>query len=471
MSSPKPSQLAANNFTASDFVLVGSLPTSIGNLTKLRTLSIPHHLLSGEIPAAIKDLALCKSWNSNVIISPAPFPAVKVFLIPSPAQFVVQCIFGTDPFEAEANQIVGSIPPEIGSLKKLKCPELSKNKLSGSLLDQLGELKELKCILLGENNLTGSIPAKFSQLTSLVVLDLSQNDLTGHIPATLVNDASLEILLLNHNRLSGEIPSSFSNLSVNSQEPIVDYINKWRALSLDRKERIYEASAVEMCMQGMHWGLLYILQGNKPCTFEELATRGHNMEIAIVSHGGNNPPNCDSHEETKKVKWTWGSKVTTEDSMVVTETPLNISNKHKNEKKDKKKNQPQGRERQQPKFKELEHKVYPFSDSEVPGILDSLLKHKLIDLPKLKRAEEARQVNEPKYYKYHRLISHPTGKCFTLKEVIMDLSRKGKIHLDDEEVEESNNTSIIFRAVVSSASYHRQENRSPKAFILGASKA
>ncbi|KAK3014263.1 hypothetical protein RJ639_010265 [Escallonia herrerae] len=108
-----------------------------------------------------------------------------------------------DPFEAEVNHIVGSIPPEIGSLKKLKRLKLSKNRLSGSLLDQLEELKELKRILLGENNLTGSIPAKFSQLTSLVVLDLSQNDLTGHIPVTLANDAGLKILLLNHNRLSG----------------------------------------------------------------------------------------------------------------------------------------------------------------------------------------------------------------------------------------------------------------------------
>ncbi|KAK2968824.1 hypothetical protein RJ640_028217 [Escallonia rubra] len=127
-------------------------------------------------------------------------------------ELLLNCLNLND-FEAVGNQIVGSIPPEIGSLKKLKRLELSKNRLSGSLPDQLGELKDLKRILLGENNLTGSIPAKFSQLTSLVVLDLSQNDLTGRIPATLANDAGLEILLLNHNRLSGEIPSSFSNLA------------------------------------------------------------------------------------------------------------------------------------------------------------------------------------------------------------------------------------------------------------------
>ncbi|KAK3035018.1 hypothetical protein RJ639_033932 [Escallonia herrerae] len=42
-------------------------------------------------------------------------------------------------------------------------------------------------------------------------------------------------------------------------EPVADYINRWRSLSLDCKERLSEISTVEMCMQGMHWGLLYIL--------------------------------------------------------------------------------------------------------------------------------------------------------------------------------------------------------------------
>ena len=42
-------------------------------------------------------------------------------------------------------------------------------------------------------------------------------------------------------------------------EPVVDYINRWRSLSLDCKDRLSESSGVAMCIQGMHWGLLYIL--------------------------------------------------------------------------------------------------------------------------------------------------------------------------------------------------------------------
>ena len=42
-------------------------------------------------------------------------------------------------------------------------------------------------------------------------------------------------------------------------EPVVDYINRWRSLSLDCKDRLSEPSRVAMYIQGMHWGLLYIL--------------------------------------------------------------------------------------------------------------------------------------------------------------------------------------------------------------------
>ncbi|KAL0337683.1 UNVERIFIED_CONTAM: hypothetical protein Scaly_2043400 [Sesamum calycinum] len=56
------------------------------------------------------------------------------------------------------------------------------------------------------------------------------------------------------------------------EEPVIDYINRWRNLSLNCKDRLSEVSAIEMCIQGMHWGLRYILQEILPRSFEELAT-------------------------------------------------------------------------------------------------------------------------------------------------------------------------------------------------------
>jgi hypothetical protein len=52
-------------------------------------------------------------------------------------------------------------------------------------------------------------------------------------------------------------------------------------------------------------------------------------------------------------------------------------------------------------------------------MLDDLLEANLIKLLKVKRPEEANQVDNPNYCKYHRLISHPVKKCFVLKDKIM----------------------------------------------------
>ncbi|KAL0458352.1 UNVERIFIED_CONTAM: hypothetical protein Slati_0462400 [Sesamum latifolium] len=105
-------------------------------------------------------------------------------------------------------------------------------------------------------------------------------------------------------------------------EPVIDYINRWRALSLTCKDKLSEASAIEMCIQGMHWGLIYILHGIKPRSFEELATRAHDMELSIANHKPKFPVGHQKKESTQDEDF---NELATMESMTVKATPIKFS--------------------------------------------------------------------------------------------------------------------------------------------------
>ncbi|KAL0339239.1 UNVERIFIED_CONTAM: hypothetical protein Sangu_1446000 [Sesamum angustifolium] len=204
-------------------------------------------------------------------------------------------------------------------------------------------------------------------------------------------------------------------------EPVIDYINRWRSLSLNCKDKLSEASTIKMCIQGMHWGLLYILQGIKLRNIEDLATRAHDMELSISNH--NTAFSIDNQRKDKKdlkrsEKFT---KPNVKESMTIKTAPV--------------KSLPMIE-------KELQEKEYLFPDSNVRYSFYELLEKKLIELPESKCPDETGRVNDPKYCKYHRVVSHPIARCFVIKEKIMALVKEGKINLDIEETAGTNIASI-----------------------------
>ncbi|KAL0456233.1 UNVERIFIED_CONTAM: hypothetical protein Slati_0962500 [Sesamum latifolium] len=72
----------------------------------------------------------------------------------------------------------------------------------------------------------------------------------------------------------------------------------------------------------------------------------------------------------------------------------------------------------------MQTRQYPFLDSDVSGIFDDLLEANLIDLPEMKRSEEVEQRDDPKYYKYHRLVGHAIQDCFVFKDKVMQLAQQ-----------------------------------------------
>ncbi len=109
------------------------------------------------------------------------------------------------------NQLIGSIPKELGNISNLGSLDLGRNQLSGSIPPELGNLSKLWCLYLESNQLSGTIPIELGNLYYLTNLDLGSNQLSGTIPPGLGN-LCISYFYLDHNQLIGGIPSELGNL-------------------------------------------------------------------------------------------------------------------------------------------------------------------------------------------------------------------------------------------------------------------
>lgn len=109
--------------------------------------------------------------------------------------------------------LVGSIPPQISSLKSLQILTLSQNWHSGRIPVEIFALSSLVHLDLSYNLLTGTIPNQVGNLKNLVGLDLSYNSLSGSIPSTISQLGMLQKLDLSSNALVGGIPESIEKLN------------------------------------------------------------------------------------------------------------------------------------------------------------------------------------------------------------------------------------------------------------------
>ncbi|WP_396591859.1 immunoglobulin domain-containing protein [Allomuricauda sp. R78024] len=106
----------------------------------------------------------------------------------------------------------GVIPDEIGSLVNLTNLRLSGNSLSGAIPSSVGNLLNLRDFLAVGNNLT-SIPNNIGDMVSLITLDLGNNNISGSIPTSIGNLSNLIHINLLNNQLTGNLPDEIGNLS------------------------------------------------------------------------------------------------------------------------------------------------------------------------------------------------------------------------------------------------------------------
>ena len=247
--------------------LTGGVPSTLGNLDNLRTLRLENNQLSGELPRELVNLRdlFTLTFEDNAGLC-APRDAIFqswlqaiTYLRGDTCRAPPQAPPLSDPIEVAAltalynatgganwrnstnwltdeplwewygvhtnsagrvtavdlghNALIGTIPPELGSLIELESLDLRNNSLTGSIPAELGNLIKLKRLILIESQVTGAIPPELGSLTNLVTLWLDENRLTGSIPSEMGNMTSLESLSIISNQLTGGIPSTLSNLA------------------------------------------------------------------------------------------------------------------------------------------------------------------------------------------------------------------------------------------------------------------
>ncbi len=172
--------------------LTGSIPSSLGNLINLQHLNFYHNKLTGDIPASLGNMISLQYLNLDHNQLSGSIPPALGHLI------------NLTYLNLSSNKLV-SIPSEIKNLKSLQYLYIFNNKLSGKILPELGELVNLTDLRLANNQLNGRIPSELGDLSNLASLYLGNNQLSGSIPYRLGELSHLIYLNLANNQLSGQV--------------------------------------------------------------------------------------------------------------------------------------------------------------------------------------------------------------------------------------------------------------------------
>ena len=192
--------------------LTGGIPPELATLENLDELRLRGNRLTGPVPAALRqqDLSVLRLSGNGFDSVPPALAAVAErdlanarFCLPPPS--TTPALFDDcavllavkDALAGDASLNWHTAVP-VGSWQGVTVGRSSDRVVALNLQDM---------------NLTGRLPAELSELSHLYMLRLNGNRLTGAIPAEFANLTRLTMLSLDGNRLTGPIPPALANLS------------------------------------------------------------------------------------------------------------------------------------------------------------------------------------------------------------------------------------------------------------------
>ncbi|QCE14031.1 protein brassinosteroid insensitive 1 [Vigna unguiculata] len=180
------------NLNLSGNQISGSLTNNIGNFGLLEVLDLSNNNFSGQIPEAISSLMSLKviKLDHNWFEQRIPSGILKCRSLVS--------------IDLSSNQLSGTVPDDFGAaFPNLTTLNLAGNSINGSDSDISG-LKSIVSLNISGNSFQGSVMKLFQGRVE--VMDLRRNHFEGKIPS--LNNTNLQVLDLSNNNLSGDIPSS-----------------------------------------------------------------------------------------------------------------------------------------------------------------------------------------------------------------------------------------------------------------------
>jgi len=159
--------------------LTGSIPSTIGLLSRLNYFTCGLAGLTGSVPTEIGSMTNLLIWVTA------------------------------------RNDMSGSLPSELGQLSNslLRIHMDENPKLTGTLPTQFGQLAALEDLQIYGTQLSATIPTEFGLLSNLTIWDMSANQLTGSLPSELGQLSRIQVLRLRGNDLSGTVPLDMGALA------------------------------------------------------------------------------------------------------------------------------------------------------------------------------------------------------------------------------------------------------------------
>ncbi|TYH86636.1 hypothetical protein ES332_D01G058100v1 [Gossypium tomentosum] len=207
----------------------GSIPSSLGNLTKITYLYFSYKKLEGQIPDVFGNLNKLTTLDffdcyfsdqlppSMFNLTQLTYLDLSANRLEGPLPTHVTGLQNLNAFSLTDNLLTGGVPSWLFTLPSLESLDLSNNNLIGPI-NQIQKPNSIQLVALADNDIHGEIPSSFFGLSKLTHLDLSSNNLSGVIRSDMLSKLeSLETLDLSTNNFSGvinlDVPSKLKNLT------------------------------------------------------------------------------------------------------------------------------------------------------------------------------------------------------------------------------------------------------------------